>query len=484
MADEMPELQRMAAYKPNTLLSIGNVLTGGLLGLATGQTQRIQERNFARRKIIEEQALMDRMKAQEELRLKAAIDDETRTAAQQAQRATGGLQGIAGAPTDETGMSPFFATGYRQAQFEQAKAEAERTAEEKRNMPRNRAIIEAAGGAIPEDATPAQLAGMASVASSTSNLTLGQRKQVEVARAYLDSKNIFVPQGASDAQILNQANELKRQEERNAPTAAQRNIEAYQGLVERLVSSKDPKEIAQLEALLPKAIRESDAVQSALLATDSARTPLGKEERKTLNATLKKWEDGVRVIDAISALTNQDKVADVSRLNFNKLRQIVRDPKVKIFGDDTETGNQVNRVLQEVEAFIQGDRKMLFGQTLSGTEQASALKSFGDPNSANFLVNVVNYLDRVYQDNPASRLKGIYKRQQLNPYESSLGSSLERYKETRNTLKGVSPFGEGFAGRQVTAAPSPAPGATNAPAGAQSEIPEVIRGPDGQLRYK
>ncbi|NCX44936.1 MAG: hypothetical protein EBW74_10975, partial [Betaproteobacteria bacterium] len=68
MADEMPDLQKMAAYKPNPLLSIGNFLTGGFLGLATGQTQRIHERNWARQKIIEEQALLDRMKAQEEAR--------------------------------------------------------------------------------------------------------------------------------------------------------------------------------------------------------------------------------------------------------------------------------------------------------------------------------------------------------------------------------------------------------------------------------
>lgn len=465
MADEMPELQRMAAYKPNTLLSIGNLLTGGFLGLATGQTQRIQERNWARQKIVEEQAIMDRMKAQEELQLKAAIDDQTRAAEQQAQRATGGLQGIAGAPTDETGMSPFFATGYRQAQFEQAKTEAERTAEEKRNMPRNLAAMRQAGLPVNENITPAEAQAGASAAGAIYGQRAAVQTQAKTARAFLAAIGQPVPEGATDEEAIGRADAAGYQK----PSAATQRMEKEQENLDVFFAETDPDKLKKLYAGLTPAQQRNTEVRSyAGVLPDM--TPA---VRKELDALPKRWAQADRVLGAVSALAGSKNIDEISSQNFNQLSRAVNSKKSALFGDD-QTRRLVANIIQQFEGLVSGSRRDLFGASLTGNELQSAKEIYGDKDSANFLERVMLFMDGLYQTNPASYYEGTYRG--VEPYSKRFEEARSRYLQARQNLKGVSPF--------AGTPPVPATGATNAPAGAQSGIPEVIRGPDGQLRYK
>lgn len=456
MADEMPDLQKMAAYKPNPLLSIGNVLTGGLLGLATGQTQRIQERNWARRKIIEEQALMDRMKAQEEARLKSEVDLETRRAEQQAQRATGGLQGIAGAPTDETAMSPFFAGGYRQAQFEQAKTEAERTAEEKRNMPRNIAFMQQAGMPIPQGITPAQ----AQAGQAAAGAIFGQRAAVQTraktARAFLAGIGQPVPEGATDEEAMGLADAAGYQK----PSAATQRMEKEQENLDAFFATTDPDELRRRFAGLTPAQQRNEKVREyAGILPDMPPTV-----RKELDALPKRWAQANRVLGAVNELAGNKNIAEISQQNFNQLSRAVNSKKSALFGDD-QTRRLVANVIQQFEGLVSGTRKDLFGASLTGNELESAKAMFGDKNSANFLERAMLFMDGLYQDNVAQYYAQKYRG--VEPYLNEYQKAKANYESIKARLPGSTSV--------------PATGATNAPAGAQVKVPRVSRGPDGKV---
>ena len=461
MADEMPDLQKMAAYKPNPLLSIGNFLTGGFLGLATGQTQRIHERNWARQKIVEEQALLDRMKAQEEARLKAEVDLETRRAEQQAQRATGGLQAITGAPTDMPSASPFFIGGYTQAEFDQKKKEAEIAAEERRNMPRNLAAMRQAGLPVNENITPAEAQAGASAAGAIYGQRAAVQTRAKTARAFLAGIGKPVPEGTTDEEAMGLAEAAGYQK----PSAATQKMEKEHENLDAFFATTDPDELARRFAgLTPAQQRNEEVRKYAGILPDIPPTV-----RKELDALPKRWAQANRVLGAVSALAGSKNIAEISQQNFNNLSRAVNAPKSALFGDD-QTRRLVANIIQQFEGLVSGSRRDLFGASLTGNELKSAKDIYGDKDSANFLERVMLFMDGLYLDNPASFYEGSYRG--VEPYSKRFEEARSRYLQGRQNINGVSPFAGTLS--------APAPGATNAPAGAQVKIPRVSRR-DGKI---
>ena len=524
----MATLQEMAAYRPSPLATAANMLTGGLLGAITGQNQRERDALLARRQLIEEAALERRMNMKRQIELAQQIQDEERArriaqeervaaAERETQAAMGGTQAYAGAPTDETGMSPFFALGYRKgqeqtaiaekervaaagrqeqeaiggmmgvsgapvdmgsaspyfragqvrAQFEQAKEEEKRAAEERRNMPRNIAAMLQAGLPVKKNITPAEAEAGALFASQAFSMNKSAEQAAAENRAFLEAEGVSVPPDATPAQIA----ALTRQRIANRPTAEMRNVEEGQRLVQAIQDEPDQEKQRKMYDKLPRQFK-SDALAGEL----GIPIKMPAKFRQELDSKMQSMDRAIDLVSSIQTFAKGKDVREVSKQSINSLLAGVRDRKSSIFGSNDERF-AINDIVQEFEGLVSGERKTLFGASLTDNELATARRIFADPNSADFLPRALRFMDSVFRADPAENAKGYIGSQSYSKmYEDKVG----RYDSIRNTIDGLPQRPR----RKAQVQPAPAAGATNAPAGAQSEIPEVIRGQDGQLRYK
>lgn len=77
----MATLEEIAAYRPGVLSRLANVLTGGLAGGVTGQTERANEAAYARRALLSSQ-LEDAMMARRQQEIQRRLEDQYRMQAE------------------------------------------------------------------------------------------------------------------------------------------------------------------------------------------------------------------------------------------------------------------------------------------------------------------------------------------------------------------------------------------------------------------
>lgn len=524
----MATLQEMAAYRPSPLATAANMLTGGLLGAVTGQNQRERDALLARRQLIEEAALERRMNMKRQIELAQQIQDEERArriaqeervaaAERETQAAMGGTQAYAGAPTDETGMSPFFALGYRKgqeqtaiaekervaaagrqeqeaiggmmgvsgapvdmgsaspyfragqvrAQFEQAKEEEKRAAEERRNMPRNIAAMLQAGLPVKKNITPAEAEAGALFASQAFSMNKSAEQAAAENKAFLEAEGVSVPPDATPAQIA----ALTRQRIADRPTAEMRNIEEGQRLVQAIRDEPDQEKQRKMYEMLPRQFK-SDALAESL----GIPLAMPNDVRKELDSTMQSMDRAIDLVSSIQAFAKGRDVRELSRASLTSILASMRDAKSRMFGSDDERF-AINDIIQEFEWLVSGQRKTLFGASLTENELATAKRLFADPNSADFLTRALRLMDSAFKRNPAENAKRyLGSKSYSEMYQDKLG----RYDSIRDTIKGLPQRPR--RGAQVQ--PAPVAGATNAPSGTPQKPQRVIRGPNGQLMYE
>jgi hypothetical protein len=160
---------------------------------------------------------------------------------------------------------------------------------------------------------------------------------------------------------------------------------------EASLDNPDPNKLKGLYSQLPASLqRDPEIKRTANIFTAPTAT-----ERKTLFG----WKDtlgrATNLAESIAALAGTEDLAKVSQSNFNSFKSWFRGLQNK-YGTEDPRLNTINDIVQQFEKVISGTRKDLFAASLTGNELESAKQQFGDPNSANFLPRMVQFLDDVF----------------------------------------------------------------------------------------
>lgn len=428
MADDA--LQQAAAYRTGVGSRLLNLATGGLFGYVSGQQQKEQEAEWARRAMAQEQMLRERMRAMREQAVLEDIATERRKAEQAGESGLGAAFAYSGAPTSEPQMTPFFGAGYRGAQAKMGEQEAE----ERRNLPRDVEAMRIAGMPVPENVTPAQARAGAIAASSIFGQREATRQQAEQAKVLLREQGVEFDPNATPEEILGLAQNIRF----NKTPVALKIAEKEQKQLDAFHNLTDEKEIQRAYSALPKQFKEDETVKKFA----GIKEPMPMHVRKELDSMLKRLDKANQVLGTIDKFAQGRDIEPLSALTFNSLRTAITDKKSKIFGSDQDR-MLANDIVQQFEQLVARERKDLFGVTLSPGEQASAIRQFGDPNSADFLQRAVKFIENLFYENNLKNYSETYRGTEsyLNQIEKKMatfenvrpriygGSTLERFQQ-------------------------------------------------------
>ena len=160
MAIEDPEdirdmLERQANQRINPFMKGLSMLTGGIAGEFTGTNEDIRNRNYAKKALMEEGLLMDRMKAQRQLMLE---EDLKRLASEREANLLTGTSKARGAAMDLSGTAKNYTgpldaatqAGIAEAELAQAKVESDRMNALKAREPEMRGYLSSRGISLGE----------------------------------------------------------------------------------------------------------------------------------------------------------------------------------------------------------------------------------------------------------------------------------------------------------------------------------------------
>ena len=148
-------LQRQADQRINPFMKGLSMLTGGIAGEFTGTNEDIRNRNYAKRALMEEGLLMDRMKAQRQLMLE---EDLKRLASEReanlltgTSKARGAAMALSGTAKNYTGpLDAATQAGIAEAELAQAKVESDRMNALKAREPEMRGYLSSRGISLGE----------------------------------------------------------------------------------------------------------------------------------------------------------------------------------------------------------------------------------------------------------------------------------------------------------------------------------------------
>ena len=148
-------LQRQANQRINPFMKGLSMLTGGIAGEFTGTNEDIRNRNYAKKALMEEGLLMDRMKAQRQMMLE---EDLKRLASEReanlltgTSKARGAAMALSGTAKNYTGpLDAATQAGIAEAELGQAKVESDRMNALKTREPEMRGYLSSRGISLGE----------------------------------------------------------------------------------------------------------------------------------------------------------------------------------------------------------------------------------------------------------------------------------------------------------------------------------------------
>jgi len=148
-------LQQQANQRINPFMKGLSMLTGGIAGEFTGTNEDIRNRNYAKRALMEEGLLMDRMKAQRQMMLE---EDLKRLASEReanlltgTSKARGAAMALSGTAKNYTGpLDAATQAGIAEAELGQAKVESDRMNALKTREPEMRGYLSSRGISLGE----------------------------------------------------------------------------------------------------------------------------------------------------------------------------------------------------------------------------------------------------------------------------------------------------------------------------------------------
>lgn len=433
----MATLEDIAAYRPGVLSRLANVLTGGLSGAVTGQSERANEAAYARRALLNEQlqeqqleraaqrARMNALRAsfeeaggmlgpdaQPDPQTMAMMAQRQRQAAQEA-GAQGTLAGLGQnvAPPQDASVFPFYRMGQAKAQAQLGEARAMRGI----NQEEQRAIDEALlqqRGIETAGMTPQQIAAKASVERPAATAvaqqeawSMGtQRQQGAKARAELLARQARgeLPSpvdvaSMSDLEAIGTLAAIPQQTAGERRTKEQVNaLQQWEALDQTDPSNKQKFRV--LFSQLPKSSQEDP--ENMMLAGIPSK--LTTKDRFAIAKDIEGFDSAVAFGKRVAQLLDSPRMqtAEAQALWGLPASQI-RAGSRRMFTPQSQEAKLVDAITSEFEGIVSGARKTLFGASLTSNELESARVMFADPNSANFLQRALGFIDqKFYQNTP------------------------------------------------------------------------------------
>jgi hypothetical protein len=415
-------LEQTAEYRPGVASRLINVLTGGIAGAVTGSTQMAQEAQAARRALLQEELskrdeerMMGRQLMIEALR--SGVEPPTGGSLEEMMadlRAKKLKQNIIASEGTRFGLGAYGPSQYAANPVYQAAASAAQTEFERRgaelrqtrdiNAEENRNFLLGRGVSIPENATAGQLEALRRAEDIKMQSEIPFQQRGEVAKAGLRRLQAAgAYPSPMDVSKMTPAQAIAEEEPASKQYAESQRVFAFQkreqaeqnavsGFMEEArKETPDQSKLQEMFYGLPLDAQK-DARNREIAGVTSVATPKEREQLTKYAGLLSKAQT---LVGNISELAKNEDLSKVSQQNFNGFTSWIRGMRNK-YGDEDPKISLLNDIVQQFEQVVAGTRKDLFGASLTGNELVSAKSQFGDPNSANFLPRMINFLDGVF----------------------------------------------------------------------------------------
>lgn len=385
------QLEEQAQYQPGIGSKLLNLATGGFFGALSGQTERAQKGAMARQILLQEnlrERELDRaMKRKvQEFAVQEGLDPNQiqGTSGVEMMRSlypimeSKRIQSLRDQIRGMTNQEPAkgLSADELQGQLNRIKTVINQDESERR-------LSERAG------ATGKLLQGMGVVPTpfNIEGMTPAQKIALE---------SVYVPKYQSglifERQQQPQLQEKKAFEQWNTVLNDPKYTSQTGDLKDQIALNEERRnELAKIYPDLPKEFQKDPGFRNQA----GLMREMKQGDQKILQSRTQFYKDGIKLASAISDLVGEKDYNVISQMNFNEL-QAWRNGLSKKYLQQNPKMAQVDRVLQAFENLVMGQRKTLFGVTLSKGEQQSADRAFGSPTQANFLNNAINFMDSIY----------------------------------------------------------------------------------------
>lgn len=437
------DIETQARYRPGVASNIFNVLTGGLAGQITGSTQKAQEAARARQALLQEefgkrdeeraikrQLFVNAIQQGAELDPNATIaqmaDDLRkqkikRDLLQQSGRISAYNEAAGQTPqgvallADRT--SPFFQAAQLAAKADLGEKEAQVALEEKRNTPALRAQLEglAPGTYIPPNAPAGQLRGLIQAALYKLPMQMRQESEVgAVADLFATNPNLKAFEGYTPEKIQAVApglakSLLARANKELTDTAdtqnKKRKADATKMFASILQLPADqrtlPENVAKLNELAPDVptYYTQDPKFKAAVGIGEPLDDKQLEVVRSYDQSLGGINRFVRVLGEVAK--TPDGIKKFQNTNYGTIANELNNTRSKFFANDAER-ELASQLVQEYEGIVSGERKSLFGQSLTLGEGRKSDINFGTPADKNFFNRALEFIDRTAGYDPAT----------------------------------------------------------------------------------
>ena len=443
MAKQFPDpadLEQTAQYRPGIGSNILNLLTGGIYGGLSGQTQRAQEAATARQLLLQ-QRMQDmgldralfRQKMGEALKAGAALPE-----------------GISRMDRDQAGA--LLDEAIRKSRIDRLKQELQGIT----------------GEPVIGDVSEGELEGRLQRIRTTLSAETGRKLRGEEAKGLLTSlqgrgafpspmnvSKMTPEQAIAEAEIAGQA--YKQATEIGAMDRQKKREDEAIKDWRNEINAAEPNEekLSSIFNNLPRDFQKDPAIRSQV----GLQNTLSPQDRKNIKLQREAYGTGVDLIKSMSKLVGSRDYNEVSQLNFNQLSDWKRTQGQKLFTQSPEWA-AIDDILQQAEQYKAGQRKDLFGASLTGNELESANRLFANPGTTGFIPNLLRILDRQFQKDFIAEeytANNIF----VPPAQRELfDKKRQEYLKIRPLLQSVT-LGDVQPGQQPMTAPAPAAGATN-----------------------
>lgn len=427
-------IEKAAEYRTGVAGRLFNVLTGGLGGAITGTTERAQEAARARQALLQEEfQKRDEQRALERQLMINALQSGVETPVGQtleekmadlrqkrlrSQLAAGeGARYVYG---DFVGPSQYqgdvaFQLGASSAQQELDKMAAELRQREKLAAPELAQQLTGMGGTARPGATAGELRG--EILRRQYQLPWEMRLRGEVdalTDMYANNPNLKAFKGYTPETIGSVAPVLAKTmialgKKELEETADAKNKELAASATKEFSSilqlppdeRTKPENVARLNELsryVPPIYTQNEKFLGAV--------GLGKPLDDNQLAQIKSYDDSLRGINRfISVLSEVAKtpgsIKKFQSSNFGTIANELRNVKSKFFTNDAER-ELASQLVQEYEGFVSGERKSLFGQSLTLGESRKSDINFGTAADKNFFNRALQFIDRTVESDPVT----------------------------------------------------------------------------------
>lgn len=427
-------IEKAAEYRTGVAGRLFNVLTGGLGGAITGTTERAQEAARARQALLQEEfQKRDEQRALERQLMINALQSGVETPVGQtleekmadlrqkrlrSQLAAG--EGARYAYGTLVGPSQYqgdvaFQLGASSAQQELDKMAAELRQRENLVAPELAQQLAGMGGTARPGATAGELRG--AIMKRQYQLPTEMRLQGEVdalTDMYANNPNLKAFEGYTPETIPTVAPALAKSLLARANKELTQTADA-QNKQRKADATKQFSSILQLPAeqrMLPENVAKLNEL-AADVPTYYTQDPkfkaavgIGEPLDDKQLTQIKDYDDSLRKINRFTTVLGEvaktpGSIKKFQSSNFGTIANELRNAKSKFFTNDAER-ELASQLVQEYEGFVSGERKSLFGQSLTLGEGRKSDINFGTAADKNFFNRALQFIDRTVESDPVT----------------------------------------------------------------------------------